>query len=449
MIKTVFRSYDIRGLYPEEIDEGFAEKVGKAFGTLFPGKIAVGMDARISGPALKKALVEGLLSTGAQVIDIGLVPTPLLYFAVASNNLDGGIMVSASHNPKDYNGFKFCKKGAVCFSYEEGINRIESLMDSGSFKRGEGVLEKRDVLQDYIEFVKSKVSIRPAKVVIDAGNGGAGPAAVAVFESLGCKVTPLYCKPDGRFPNHEPDPTKKGVLKDLQEKVLETGSELGIALDGDGDRACFVDEKGNIVEGNKVFALLVEETLKRFPGAKILYEVVVSRVVEDSIRRLGGIPVISRVGHTHIQTKLLNEGCQMAGEASGHYFFRENFGYDDGIFAALKLMELLRGRKLSELAAGVPEYITSEVYRLPCPDERKFKVVEGLKKRFSKKYPVIDIDGVRVNFPKGWFIIRASNTAPQLVVRWEASDRERFNQIGRIVRDSLSSAGIETRSIDL
>ena len=281
-------------------------------------------------------------------------------------------------------------------------------------------------------------------MVLDAANGACSLLAPRVFERLGWKVVRLFCEPDGTFPNHEADPIKKANLKALQEKVKETGADLGIAFDGDGDRVGVVNGKGQVVENNKIFSLFIKDILQGKPGSPVVYEVVVSKMVEDTIKRFGGRPVLSRVGHSYIQTRLRSEQAVLAGENSGHYYFPENFGYDDSIFAGLKVAQLLNAKPLSEREKEIPDYLTSEEFRPPCPDGRKFSVVESLQKKIKEEgLPLVTIDGVRVTRGSGWFIIRASNTGPQLVVRWEAQNQKDFNEIGKLVHGYLSGEGVD------
>lgn len=444
---SIFRAYDIRGLYPGEVNEELAEALGKAFGTYLnkgSAQIAVGGDVRLSTPSLARSLVRGLLSTGARVTDLGMVPTPALYFAVASLGLDGGMVVTASHNPKEYNGFKPVGKQGVCLSWDTGIREIKEILDAGSFRSGKGTLKAKDISSAYTTHLTGKVSLKKKlRVVVDAGNGACGRIAPAVFSQLGCDTIPLYCEPDGRFPNHEADPVKKKNLAALQEKVRETGAGLGVAYDTDGDRLGVVDEQGNIVESSTIFSLFIQGALARRPGSPVVYEVVVSKAVEDTIRSSGGKPVLSRVGHSFIQAALTQHGAVLGGENSGHYYFPENFGYDDAIFASLKIAELASSTPLSQLSQSVPRYLTSEELRPVCPDERKFAVVESLQKRFAKEgHSVNTLDGARVTLERGWFIIRASNTAPQLVVRWEAQDRASFKAAEALVRNALKGEGV-------
>jgi len=442
---SIFRAYDIRGVYPRELNEELAYRIGLAFGKfLGGGRIAVGMDARKSGPALKENLIKGLREMGLEVTDIGMVPTPLLYFAVAKNRMEAGIMITGAHSPKEYNGVKLCGKNGLCLSYETGVGEVEKIVKEGVEASGrEGGIKKMEVENDYLNFVLDKVKFeRPLRVVIDAGNGAAGKVSSELFRRLGCEVIELYCEPDGDFPNHHPDPLVKETLKDLQRKVVESKADLGIALDGDGDRVSFVDERGGIFPDNNAFALIIENILERNKGKKVLYEVLCSKVIEDVIKRMKGIPVLSRVGHSYIQKTMFDEDCVLGGETSGHYYFRENFSYDDGVFGAVKLAELLSrsGKRMSELAEGLPFYLTSDDTRIECPDDRKFRVVERLKEKFKKEgRKIVDLDGVKVIFENSWFIARPSNTQPAIVLRWEAKDKKEFERVGKMIRKEVEN----------
>lgn len=441
---SVFRAYDVRGIYPEQLNGEIAYRIGLAFGRfLGKGTIALGMDIRNSGPDLKRSLLRGLLESGLEIVDLGEVPTPVLYFAVASGKLDGGAMITGSHNSKEYNGIKLCGRGGLCLSYETGIGDIEKMVREGIESPGlkGGSFPKR-VEDEYVEFVVSRSELkRPLKIVIDAGNGVAGGISCSVFRKLGCEVIELNCEPDGEFPNHHPDPLDRNNLKQLQDKVKEAKADMGIAYDGDGDRVGFVDERGEIVENNRAFALVIKNVLDENPGGKIVYEVLASRLVEDVIKECGGVPVVSRVGHSYIQKRMLDEGCALGGETSGHYYFRESYNYDDGIFGSVKLAELLSGsdKRFSELIRGLPEYMTSDDTRIHCPDDKKFRVVERLGKRLKGMGRVIRTDGVKVVMDGSWFIVRASNTQPALVLRWEAENRKEFERTGRIVRREVDS----------
>lgn len=441
---SVFRAYDIRGVYPDQLNGEIAHKIGLAFGKFMgKGTIALGMDVRESGPDLKKNLLKGLVGSGLNVVDIGVVPTPVLYFTVASKGLDGGAMITGSHNPKEYNGVKLCREKGACLSYETGIGEIEKLVGEGIVSPGlEGELTEKRMEGEYVDFVAGKMKFKkPLRIVIDAGNGVAGKVSCEIFRKLGCEVIELNCEPDGRFPNHHPDPLEKENLRELQAKVMETKADLGIGYDGDGDRVGFVDEKGEVFDNNIVFGLIIKNVLGKNPGGKIIYEVLSSKLVGDVIHSNGGVPMISRVGHSYIQKKMFEENCVLGGETSGHYYFRESYNYDDGIFGSAKLAELLSisGKTISELGKELPHYITSDDTRIRCPDEKKFQVVERLRRKFEGMGKVITIDGVKVILENSWFIVRASNTQPALVLRWEASDEKEFGRVGTFVRKEVEN----------
>ncbi|MEE9323220.1 MAG: phosphomannomutase/phosphoglucomutase [Candidatus Aenigmarchaeota archaeon] len=441
---SIFRAYDIRGVYPDQLNGDIAYKIGLAFGKfLGGGTIALAMDVRESGPDLRENLLKGMMESGLKVVDIGIVPTPVLYFTVAFKNLDGGAMITGSHNPKEYNGVKLCGKKGVCLSYETGIRDVEKFVKEGVESPNlESELIKMQMGGEYVDFVAGKVKFkRPLRIVIDAGNGVAGMVSCEIFRKLGCEVIGLNCEPDGRFPNHHPDPLERENLKQLQAKVKEAKADMGIAYDGDGDRVGFVDEKGEIFENNKAFGLIIENLLEENPGGKVIHEVLTSKLVEDIIRKKGGVPVISRVGHSYIQRKMFEENAIVGGETSGHYYFRESYNYDDGIFGSAKLAELLSrsDKPMSELGKELPKYITSDDTRIHCPDEKKFQVVESLRKKFGGMGKMVTIDGVKVILEGSWFIVRASNTQPALVLRWEARDKKEFERVGALVKKEVES----------
>ena len=438
----IFRAYDVRGVYPEELNEETALKIGGAFGTYNLGKVVVGMDTRLSGPPLKQALTQGLLSTGAHVTDIGVVTTPMVIFATVFFGQDGGVMVTASHNPKEYNGFKFNNRRGIPISYESGIGEIQRIYEGGGFLKGEGRISSRDIVDEYARFLLGKIRSRPSrgfKVVVDAGNGSAGPIYPRVLRELGVSVYELNCQPDGNFPSRDPDPTKKGSLLQLQRRVVEVGADLGLAYDGDGDRLAIVDEKGSIVESRKVFALLIDATLDRKPNAKIVHDILTSRAIEERIRAKGGIPIPCRVGHTYIAQKLSEEGAALAGELSGHYYFEETYGADDALFASSRLIEYLTatGKRLSDYGGDLPAYLAEDM-RVSIRESEKYRYVEGLRQRFREQGYCIDcMDGVKVIFDEGWLALRPSNTEPKISIAYEAVDKEHFEEIKQLVKDII------------
>lgn len=472
---SIFRAYDIRGVYPRDLDSELGGKIGKAFGTFIhkrvnehlkiniddievackiaesigdklnkamTPKIAVGCDARIGSPELKKSLIKGLVSSGIHVIDIGTVPTPLVYFAVVQHKLDGGVMVTGSHNSGEYNGFKFCGGGSLPIGYEGGIKELEGMVKRGVFFERRGRVEKKDFKKDYIDFVLKKTKLRKKlKIVIDAGNGVAGLVAPKVFEKLGCEVIKMFCEPNGNFPNHLPNPLKRETLKDLQEAVVRNGADLGIAYDGDGDRVGFVDSGGNVVNNDHVFSIFARDVLSKKPGSKIVFDAFSSNLIEHVIKENGGRLMKCRVGYTFIRDKMNKEGAVLAGEASSHYYFRESFGYDDAIFASLRFAQIVSASDINELIRDFPEFHTSDDTRIHCPDSKKFAVVEGVKKKLKKSgHKIEDIDGVKVFLEDGWFLIRPSNTEPVLVLKWESKSKDGFRKMGDIARREIERA---------
>ncbi len=427
----------------EDLTPQVALEIGKAFGTYIQRKrgrkVVVGRDVRLSSPALSKGLIEGLLSTGCQVLDVGVLPTPLLYFSIHLYQVDGGVMVTGSHNPIQYNGFKLC---AGLFSiYGEEIKKLYTMIQKKDYLSGKGSLKEADPRPDYINYVKERVEISsPLKVVVDCGNGTAGEIVKPLFEELGVEVVGLYLEPDGNFPHHLPDPTIPEFMKDLIEKVKEENAEVGIGFDGDADRIGAVDEKGEIIWGDKLLALFSQKVLKRLPGSSIIMDVKCSQGTVEYIEKLGGKPIVWKTGHSLIKKKMLEEKAPLAGEMSGHMFFKDNYlGYDDAIFSAVRLLEILSSsdKSLSELVKEIPTYHSTPEIRVDCPEEEKFKVVEELKKYFKGKFPVLDVDGVRFITPEGWGLIRASNTQPILVLRFEARSKEKLEELKNMAKEKL------------
>lgn len=444
-MSKIFRAYDIRGIYPNEINEKTAFNIGKAFSTFNPGKIIVGNDMRLSSPILKKELIKGLMSAGATVIDIGTVPTPLVLFSTRLLKSDGGICITASHNPKQYNGFKFNDKNAVPISYESGLIKIQEIFEKEEFIEGKGKVIKKDVIDDYIKFILSKVDIKTPvdfKIVVDAGNGTAGLIYPKILKKIGLKVHELYCDLDGNFPHHIPDPSQKENLVDLQKKVVEVKADFGLAYDGDGDRLGVVDEDGNVVDNNKIFALLIKNVLLKKPNSKVVYDALSSRMIEDVTRNKDGVPVVCKVGHTYITQKMIEEDAVLAGELSGHYYFKETYGADDALFAGLMLIEYLSKtkKKLTEHFVDLPKYFSqaTEGMRYPIKESEKFKFIEGLKKEFKNKgYEINDLDGVKVIFKDGWALFRSSNTEAIISMSFEATTKEGFERIKDFVENII------------
>ncbi|HDG97432.1 MAG TPA: phosphomannomutase/phosphoglucomutase [Desulfobacterales bacterium] len=445
----IFREYDIRGIVPDELNQDTVYQLGLAIGTYYSEKgakkISLGRDCRLSSPSLFEGLSEGLMKTGMDIIDVGMVPTPLLYFSLHQLDVQGGIQITGSHNPPEFNGFKVCLGHASIYGPE--IQEIRKIAESGAFAQGKGKMESADVVTPYIRYVTEKIQTgnHKRKVVIDSGNGVAGPVAKPLYEGLGFEVISLYGEPDGRFPNHHPDPTIPENLKELITKVKDTDADVGIGFDGDADRIGVVDRQGRIIWGDQLMIIFSRDLLKRYPGAKIIGEVKCSQVLYDDIEKNGGKPIMWKTGHSLIKNKMKEEGALLAGEMSGHLFFAERyFGYDDAIYAGARLLEILSNtdKSVRDLLEGVPETVNTPEIRIECPEERKFQIVAELAEDFKKQYKVIDVDGARVLFGDGWGLIRASNTQPVLVLRFEAHSESRLEEIRKLFMDKLKSKGV-------
>jgi len=444
----IFREYDIRGVAESDLTDQVVERIGLAFGTILrregAEEVAVGKDVRLSSTRLSHALTKGLTQTGCRIIDIGVVPTPVLYFSLYLYNAGGGVMVTGSHNPKEYNGFKLCKGKSNI--YGETIQGLRKLIEKEEFVRGSGSVREDNPVPAYVEAVRRRIDLkRSLKVLIDPGNGTVGPIATRLFEELGVAVDCIYCEPDGNFPNHLPDPTVEKYVEDLANRVRATRTEVGIGYDGDGDRIGVVDENGSIIWGDKLLAIFSKQILKRKPKAKIIFDVKCSQGLVEFIENHGGLPLMWKTGHSLIKAKMKEEDSPLAGEMSGHMFFADNYyGYDDAIFASARLLEILSqtDSPLSRLAAEVPFYHATPEIRVDCEDETKFDVVERLRDHFARDHQVITIDGVRVLFDGGWGLVRASNTQPVLVLRFEARTEKRLEEIKTIVFGTLQDFGI-------
>ncbi|HEU5016224.1 MAG TPA: phosphomannomutase/phosphoglucomutase [Roseiflexaceae bacterium] len=432
---TIFRAYDIRGIVDQDLSEQVYATLGRAAGTYFRQRggrtIVVGHDARLTSPAYAAALIEGLRSTGCAVIDLGMVPTPLMYFAQAYLQADGGAIVSASHNPPEFNGLKL-RQAEPTYGGEplngEQIQELGRLANSGEFASGAGTYEQRDLSEIYIADVVQRFKLaEPIKVVLDGGNGVAGPLGQRTLEAIGCEVVPLYVEPDGTFPNHHPDPLKEANLQDLIAKVRETGAALGIALDGDGDRLGVVDGAGTIVFADRYLIVLAQHVLAQ-GAAPIVFDVKCSSVLPEAIEAAGGTPIMSKTGYPNQSATMREVGAPLAGELSGHVLTSLPFHtFDDGTFAGCYLLYALarRGQTLAQALEPYPPLPSLSEGRIPFPEAYKFKVIEHIRAYFEGRYPVIDIDGVRVDFGDGWGLVRASNTEPAITTRFEARTLER------------------------
>ncbi len=446
----IFRNYDIRGIFQEDLNEETVFLIGKAIGTYIRRKggkeIVVGRDGRLSSPALRDWLVKGIVSTGLNVVDIGMVPTPLTYFAIFHWEKDGGVMITGSHNPPEYNGFKvLCGKETL---YGPEIKSLYELIEKEDFEEGEGKVKAREVVQVYINFVLANVHPkRKLKIVIDGGNGVGCFVARELFERMGHEVHPLYCEVDGRFPNHHPDPTVPENMRDLSRKTLSIKADLGIGYDGDADRLGVVDDRGRLLFGDQIMMILIRDVLGKNPGAKIISDVKASKFLFEEIKRLGGVPIMWKTGHSFIKKKMREEGALLAGEMSGHIFYNDRYyGFDDAIYSSARLVEYLSGlnESLSAIVDSLPRSFSTPEIRIETTEERKFSVVEKVKEKLQglhPDYPVVDIDGVRIEYPDGWALVRASNTQPVLVLRFEASSSQALERIRKevegIVREFL------------
>ncbi|MGB9713135.1 MAG: phosphomannomutase/phosphoglucomutase [Dissulfurimicrobium sp.] len=439
----IFREYDIRGRVDEDLGDDAVFAIGRAYGTYVIKnglkEVACGRDGRAHSAHIQKILIEGITSAGINVIDVGQCPTPLLYFAIFHLKTDGGIQVTGSHNPPEFNGFKMCLGTSTL--YGRRILELEEIIEKGAYSHGKGAVRSYDISGPYLDYMKENIHIsHRLKVVLDAGNGVAGLVAPRAFEDQGCDVIPLFCDVDGLFPNHHPDPTVPANLAALRDKVLETGADAGMAYDGDGDRLGVVDEKGDIVFADRLMVIFAREVLKNHPGAAIIGEVKCSHILYEEIEKAGGRAIMWKTGHSLIKKKMADEGALLAGEMSGHIFFADRyFGYDDGVYASLRLAEIMASdeRPLSYLFKDLPEIYSTPEIRIECPDERKFAIVERAKGWFSARFKTIDIDGVRVIFDDGWGLIRASNTQPVLVLRFEASSEKRLGEIRNLMENRL------------
>ena len=453
----IFREYDIRGIVEHDLTPDVVEKIGRAYATLARGRnvktITVGRDGRLTSPSLRDSLVAGLTGAGVNVIDLGLCATPLLYFSLFHCEVDGGIMITGSHNAAEYNGFKMCVgKEAL---YGEDIQRLRGIFEKEVFDSGQGTIVEQPIVPQYLEFLKEQFSTVKAdglRVVIDCGNGAASLVAKEALEQLGCQVTGLYCDLDGRFPNHHPDPTVVENLEDLISKVHEVKADVGIGYDGDADRIGVIDEQGSILWGDRLLLLFARNVLAEQPGSTFISEVKASQVFYDDIPKHGGRAIMWKTGHSIIKAKMKEEKAVLAGEMSGHVFFADRYyGYDDAIYASCRLIEILAKQKkpLSSLLSGVPQTVVTPEIRVDCPDDQKFQLIVALTKHFqdlatsqdvTTALPIqelITIDGVRVRFEQGWGLIRASNTQPALVLRFEAVSQDQLSQMREFLEAQL------------
>jgi len=448
----IFRAYDIRGVVGSDLTPGIAELIGRAFGTFVReskgGHVVVGRDNRISSPDLSNGLIKGLIDCGIRVTDIGLATSPLLYFAAIQWKVDGGISVTASHLPPEYNGFKLVGQGGVALSPAD-IAHLKDTINSRRYDSGHGSHEMGDPVSEYKDrFDALPKVLRPIHAVVDTGNGVAGLFAPSLLRSSGCRVTELHCDLDGTFPNHIPNPELEQNVKDLEQKVVEVQADIGLALDGDGDRLGIVNEKGEKYQADMATILLARDFLTRHPGARIIVDIKSSSNLITDIKKRGGEPVLWKSGHSLIERKMIEEGILLAGELSGHMFTAEGYyPIDDALYAACRIVHIISRTplRLSEHFADLPRLYSTPVLEFHCPDSQKFGIVKQLTSRFQEDHEVITIDGARIDFGDGWGLIRASNTNPALSVRCEASTPRRLEEIRLTIVDALR----EYPSVDL
>jgi phosphomannomutase / phosphoglucomutase len=449
---AIFREYDIRGVTGRDLTGEAARLIARGYAAYLAGQgvrgsIAVGRDNRPSGEELHRGLITGLTESGLDVVDIGVVPTPIAYWAQHTRDVVGGIQITGSHNPPEYNGFKLGLEKKSIWGTQ--IQELRELIERGEFPAGSGSVREVDVIDDYLDDVVDRIGpiLRTVKVVVDCGNGAGALVMPELLRRLGVHAHCLFCESDGTFPNHHPDPTVEKNLQDLIRRVRETGSELGIGLDGDADRIGIVDEKGEVIWGDYLLILYARDVLERTgAGQSIIFDVKCSQALPDAIERAGGKPVMWRTGHSLIEEKMHETHAPVAGEMSGHMFFAEGYyGFDDAIYGAARLLRIVAEAEKSvrELLADVPRFVSTPEIRVDCPDDRKFGLVESAKRHFASKYDIIDVDGVRVQFGDGWGLLRASNTQPVLVLRFEARSEAELERIRSEFAEWLAGEGVK------
>lgn len=450
----IFREYDIRGLVGEDLTQKTTYILGRAYGTLLREngvtKAVVGRDCRLSSFAYSQAMADGLIACGVDVVDIGMVTTPVFYFSRILYGIEGGAMVTGSHNPPEFNGLKLALGPDTL--YGDGIQKVWRIVQAGKFADGKGTYSTEDPVPSYVDDVAGRIKLGPHKVrvVVDCGNGAAGPVTRQIFQRIGADFEEMYFEPDGSFPNHHPDPTQKKNIEGLANRVISTGADLGIGFDGDADRIGVVDASGRPVWGDELQVIFWQEILPKNPGALALIEVKCSQALVEAVEKMGGKPEFTRTGHSLVKARMREVGALFTGEMSGHMFFKhEYYGYDDAVYAAARLLRILTttGKSIAEHLAGVPKYFSTPEVRIHCPDGEKFEIVAKVSAEFSKTNEVITVDGARVLFPGGWGLLRASNTQPALVLRAEAKTEEELEKIKRAFESMLGRFG-STSEID-
>lgn len=444
----IFREYDIRGVVDKDLSDEVVENIGKGFSAYIANQgaksVSVGGDVRLSTNRFLKQLIKGITESGIDVINIGQVPTPVQYFSMHELDVDAGIMITGSHNPPEFNGFKLSLFNSPVFGTE--IQKIKEIIQNAHFISGNGSYQELDIKEKYKKYLLSNINIKKRlKVVIDSGNGAGSLVAHKLFKEFGVDTIDIFDTPDGNFPNHHPDPTVEKNIQELIKTVIKTKADVGIGYDGDADRIGVVDENGKIVWGDKLMILFSREIIKNNPNANIIFEVKCSQALPEMIEKFGGKPIMWKTGHSILKKKMKELNSPLAGEMSGHLFFADRyFGYDDAIYASARLVELLSNtdKKLSELLSDVPKYYATPEIRVETEsDEIKFEIAQKAKKYFSENYDVIDVDGVRILFDDGWGLVRASNTQPVLVLRFEARSQERLNELKSLVINKLKEFG--------
>ncbi|HQO83978.1 MAG TPA: phosphomannomutase/phosphoglucomutase [Synergistales bacterium] len=449
---NIFREYDIRGNADEELTSETVRAIGLAYGTFLSRegvrKITVGGDVRLSTDRIKGDIIEGVTGAGVDVVDIGMVTSPLLYWSLYHLDLDGAVMITGSHNPKEFNGLKLAFGKTTL--YGDQIQEIRRMIEADDFEVApeKGSVTTMDLSDDYLKMLGSKISLGPRKlkVVTDTGNATAGPMVNRFLRALGCDVIPLFEEPDGTFPNHHPDPTKREYLVDLIDTVRREGADLGLGFDGDADRIGVVDDRGEVVWGDILMILFWREILPRHPGAEAIVEVKSSQALVDEIKRLGGKVVWWKSGHSLIKAKMKELNALFSGEVSGHMFFAdEYYGFDDSFYAAGRLLRILSNTslKLSEMLSDVPVYYSTAETRIACPDNIKFDVIDRIREDALKEYEAITVDGVRILYPRGWGLVRSSNTQPVIVARAEGKTEEDLAEYSADLKRRIMKAGVE------
>jgi phosphomannomutase / phosphoglucomutase len=440
----VFRQNDIRGVAGKDLSDDFVAELGRAIATFYHrhqvNTISVGYDCRLSSPRFKDLLSRNLVNSGINVIDIGMGPTPLVYFSLFNLAVGGGVMITGSHNPANENGFKICLGKSTVFG--EQIQEIRQIMETKDYRTGQAKLTSQLLIPDYLKYLKGifKPGAKKIIAVVDAGNGTGNMIAVDLYKSLGFEVIDIFSEPDGHFPNHHPDPTLPENIEALATKVKVSGADLGIAFDGDADRIGVVDTKGRILWGDQLMIIYAQDIVQHHPGAKIIGEVKCSQLMFDKIKAMGGNPIMWKVGHSLIKAKMKEEDALLAGEMSGHLFFADRYyGYDDAVYSGARLLEILSNseQSLAQMVDQLPQTFSTPEIRFDCPDDQKSRIVEKLTKHFRSLYQIIDIDGARIIFKHGWGLVRASNTQPILVLRFEADSKEALEEIQMEVRTEL------------